>query len=98
MIELNGLDMNISNNNYLIILDFPNEILFIIFNKLNMVDVLYSLVEVTQRFDQLVLDSFYFRNLNMISMTMKSFYDRTYQRVNRTELFRFEFGSVRLNF
>ncbi len=75
--------MNISNNNHLNILDFPNEILFIIFNKLNMVDVLYSLVDVTQRFDQLVLDSFYIRNLNMTSMTMKSFYDRTYSIDNQ---------------
>ncbi len=75
--------MNISNKNHLNILDFPNEILFIIFNKLNMVDVLYSLVDVTQRFDQLVLDSFYIRNLNMTSMTMKSFYDRTYSIDNQ---------------
>jgi hypothetical protein len=49
-----------------------------IFNKLNMVDVLYSLVDVTQRFDQLVLDPFYMRNLDMTCMTMKSFYDRSY--------------------
>ncbi len=83
MIELNELDMNISNNNHINILDLPNEILFIIFNKLNMVDVLYSLVNVTQRFDQLILDPFYIRNLNMTSMTMKSFYDRTYSIDNR---------------
>ena len=57
--------MNISNNNHLNILDLPNEILFIIFNKLNMVDVLYSLVDVNQRFDQLVLDPLYIRNLDM---------------------------------
>ncbi|CAF2117090.1 unnamed protein product [Rotaria magnacalcarata] len=75
--------MNISNNNHLNILDLPNEILFIILKKLNMVDVLYSLMDVTQRFDQLVFDPFYIRNLNMISMTMKSFYDRTYSIDNQ---------------
>jgi hypothetical protein len=56
----------------------PNEILLMIFKKLNMVDVLYSLVSVTQRFDQLILNPFYIRNLDMTSMTMKSFYDRIY--------------------
>ena len=80
---MNELDMNISNNNNLNILDLPNEILLIIFNKLNKVDVLYSLVDITQRFDQLVLDPFYIRNLNMTSMTMKSFYDRTYSIDNQ---------------
>ncbi|CAM4895107.1 unnamed protein product [Rotaria socialis] len=64
--------------NRLNILDLPNEILFIIFNKLNMVDVLYSFVDINQRFDQLVFDPFYIRNLNMTFMTMKSFYDRMY--------------------
>jgi hypothetical protein len=45
-IEMNELDMNISTNNNLNILDLPNEILLIIFNKLNKVDVLYSLVDI----------------------------------------------------
>ncbi|CAF1293696.1 unnamed protein product [Rotaria sordida] len=80
---MNELDMNISNNNNLNILDLPNEILLIICNKLNNVDVLYSLVDITQRFDQLVLDSFYIRNLNMTSLTMKSFYDRIYSIDNQ---------------
>lgn len=70
--------MNTSNINHFGILDLPNEILLMIFNKLNMVDVLYSLVDVTQRFDQLVLDPFYIRNLSLTSMRMKSFFDRTY--------------------
>ncbi|CAF2941813.1 unnamed protein product [Rotaria sp. Silwood2] len=70
--------MNISNNNNLNILDLPNEILLIIFNKLNKVDVLYSLVDITQRFNQLALDPFYILNLNMTSKTMKSFYDHVY--------------------
>jgi hypothetical protein len=59
-------------------LDLPNEILLIIFNKLNMIDVFYSLVNVCERFDQLVFDPFHIRNLDMTSMTMKSFSDRTY--------------------
>ena len=70
--------MNISNNDHLNILDLPNEILLKIFQEVNMVDVLYSLVDVTQRFNQLIFDPFYIRNLNITSMRMKSFYDRTY--------------------
>ena len=77
-IEMNELDMDISNNNKLNILDLLNEILLIIFNKLNKVNVLYSFVDITQRFDQLILDPYYIRNLNMTSMTMKSFFDRIY--------------------
>ena len=70
--------MNTSNNNNLNILDLPNEILLIIFNKLNTIDALYSLVDVNERFDQLVLGSLDIRNLDMTSMTMKSYYDRTF--------------------
>ncbi|CAF0811928.1 unnamed protein product [Adineta ricciae] len=58
--------------------DLPNEILLIIFNKLHMTDVLYSLVGLTEWLDQLVFDPLYIRNLNMTSMTMKSFHDRIY--------------------
>jgi hypothetical protein len=38
--------------------------LLTIFTKLNMVDVLYSLVDVNQRFDRLVLDSLHIHHLN----------------------------------
>ncbi|CAF3985651.1 unnamed protein product [Rotaria sordida] len=48
-----------------------------------MIDVIYSLVDITQRFNQLVFDPFYIRNLNMTSMTMKSFYDRIYSIDNQ---------------
>ncbi|CAF1040738.1 unnamed protein product [Rotaria magnacalcarata] len=72
-----------SNNNQYNILDLSNEILFIIFNKLNTIDVLYSLVDITQQFNQLVFDPFYIRNLNMTSLTMKSFYDRIYSIDNQ---------------
>jgi len=82
-IETDELDMNMANNSQYNILDLPNEILFIIFNKLNMVDVLYSLVDITQRFNQLVFDPFYIHNLNMTSMTMKSYYDRIYSIDNQ---------------
>ncbi|CAF3724798.1 unnamed protein product [Rotaria sp. Silwood1] len=48
-----------------------------------MVDVLYSLVDIIQRFDQLIFDPFYIRNLNMTSMIMKSYYDRIYSIDNQ---------------
>ncbi|CAF3205849.1 unnamed protein product [Rotaria socialis] len=38
------------------IVQLPNEILLYIFNKLNVIDVFYSLVGVNQRFDQLIFD------------------------------------------
>ena len=78
MNTLYELNMNNLNNNHLNILDLPDEILFIIFKKLNMVDVLYSLVDVNQRFDRLVLDSLYIRDLNMTTiMNINSLYDQT---------------------
>ena len=70
--------MNNSNKNHLNIFDLPDEILFIILKKLNMVDVVYSLVDVNQRFDRLAVDSLYVRNLNMTNiMTIHSRYDQT---------------------
>src|ERR1700728_2493777 len=76
--QYNDLNMNISNNKHLNIVDLPNEILLIIINKLNIGDVFYSLVDINERFAQLVLDPLYIRNLDMTIMTMKSFYDRTF--------------------
>jgi len=58
--------MNILNNNYINILDLPDEMLRTIFNKLYMVDVFYSLVDVNQRFDRLALDSFYIQHLDFV--------------------------------
>ncbi|CAF3059601.1 unnamed protein product [Rotaria sp. Silwood2] len=75
--------MNVSNSDCLNILDLPNEILFFIFEKLNMVDVLYSFVGITQRFSQLVLDPFYIRKLNLTSMKMKSCFDQIYPINNK---------------
>jgi hypothetical protein len=59
-------------------LDLPNEVLLIIFNKLHMVDVLYSLVNVNERFDQLVLDPLHIRHLDMTMMTVKSVFNYSF--------------------
>ncbi|CAF2723094.1 unnamed protein product [Rotaria sp. Silwood2] len=72
------MNINVSNRDRFNILDLPNEILFFIFEKLNMVHVLYSFVDITQRFNRLVFDPFYIRKLNLTSMKMKSFFDRIY--------------------
>ena len=56
--------METSNNYNTNILDLPDEMLLAIFNKLNMVDVLYSLVDVNKRFNRLILDPFYIHNLD----------------------------------
>jgi hypothetical protein len=77
------LDMNSSVINNLNILDLPNEIFLVIFNKLNTVDALYSLVDVNERFDELVLDSLHIRNLDAVSMIIKSNFDRTISIDNR---------------
>ncbi|CAF2728381.1 unnamed protein product [Rotaria sp. Silwood2] len=48
--------MNFLNSNDINILHLPDEILSIIFNKLNTIDIFYSLVGVNHRFDRLTLD------------------------------------------
>ncbi|CAF1033448.1 unnamed protein product [Adineta steineri] len=45
---------------------------------MNIVDVLYSLVDVNQRFDRLVLDPLTIRNLDMTIRTFESIYDQTF--------------------
>ncbi|CAF1106670.1 unnamed protein product [Rotaria magnacalcarata] len=57
--------MNILNKNGMNILDLPDEMLLAIFNKMNMIDVLYSLVGVNQRLDQLIFDPLYICHLNV---------------------------------
>jgi hypothetical protein len=70
--------MNNSNNNHLNILDLPDEVLFLIFKELNTIDVFHSFVDVNRRFDRLVLDSLYIRDLSMINiMNIDSLYDQT---------------------
>jgi hypothetical protein len=58
--------MNISNTSDINILDLPDEILHIIFNKLNTIDIFYSLVGVNQRFDRLALDSLVIHHLDLV--------------------------------
>jgi len=58
--------MNILSSNDINILDLPDEMLRAIFNKLNMVDILYSLVDVNQRFNRLALDSLYIYHLDFV--------------------------------
>ena len=65
--------MNTSMNNNINILDLPNEILRIIFNKLNMINVLYSLVDINERFNRLIFDPLYVQNLDL---TVKSLFNR----------------------
>jgi hypothetical protein len=55
-------------NNHLILIDLPDEILFIILKKLNTVDAFYSLVDVNRRFNRLALDSQYVRDLDLTTM------------------------------
>jgi hypothetical protein len=71
------LEMNTSNNNHLNIHDLPNEILFIIANELNIGDV-YSLIDIDERFAQIVLDPLYIHTLDMTTITMKSYFDYTF--------------------
>jgi hypothetical protein len=70
--------MIVSNSNRTNIEDLPDEILLIIINALNIGEVFHSFVDINKRFNQLILDPLYVRNLNMTMMTMKSFYDRTF--------------------
>ena len=71
-------------NKCLNILDLPDEILLIIFNKMNIVNVLNSLVDVNQRFDRLVLDPLTIRNLDMTIRSFKSFFDQTFSIDDKT--------------
>ncbi|CAF2520460.1 unnamed protein product [Rotaria sp. Silwood2] len=60
---------NSDNCNMINILNLPDEMLLAIFNKLKMVNVLYSLVNINERFNRLTLDPFYIHNLDL---TMKT--------------------------
>ncbi len=70
--------MNDFNKNNINILDLPDEIFLIIFQKLNMIDVLYSCVDVNQRFNQIIFDSYFLHDVNMtIIKDMTSLYQQT---------------------
>ncbi|CAF3221190.1 unnamed protein product [Rotaria sp. Silwood2] len=58
--------MSVLSSNNINILNLPDEILHAIFNKLNIVDIVYSLVNVNQRFDLLTLDPFYIHHLDFV--------------------------------
>jgi hypothetical protein len=60
--------MNNLSKDHLIILDLPDEVLSFIFEKLNTIDVLGSLVDVNRRFNRLALNSLRVRDLNMTSI------------------------------
>ena len=70
--------MDISNNIYSNIFDLPDELLFIIINKLNINDAIYSLMDINERFVQLIFDPLYIQNLDITTMTMNSYYDRIF--------------------
>jgi hypothetical protein len=74
--------MDTSSKNNVNIVDLPDEILLVIFNKLNGIDALYSLVDVNERFDRLVLNSLGIRTLDMTKTVIKSYYDRTFSLDN----------------
>jgi hypothetical protein len=77
MNTLYEIDRNNSNNDHHNILDLPDEILFIIFKKLNTIDVFYSFGDVNRQFNRLALDSLYIRHLDMTTLrNIKSEYDQ----------------------
>src|SRR5437588_559228 len=47
----------LTNNEKINILDLPNEMLFAIFNKLNTIDLFYSLTDINQQLNQLIYDT-----------------------------------------
>jgi hypothetical protein len=65
-------------NKCLNILDLPDEILLIIFKKMNVVNVLYSLVDVNQRFDRLAFDPLIIHNIDLTEKNFQSVYDQTF--------------------
>ena len=75
--------MNTLNSNDINILDLPpDEILRIIFNKLNTVDIFYSLVGVNQRFDRLTLDLVIKRSNSHKSSIDVHILDKILSRIN----------------
>ena len=56
------------NDSLVSIVDLPDEILFIIFNKLNNLDLLYSLVGVNQKLDNVVCDTNFTRSIDLTTI------------------------------
>ena len=53
------MEMDISTDNQLSLVDLPNEIFLMVMKKLNMIDVLYSFVDLNERWNDLVLNPLY---------------------------------------
>jgi hypothetical protein len=51
-------------------MDLPDEMLLMIVNRLNNIDILYSLVDVNQRFNRLTFNSLYFHDLDFTTVSM----------------------------
>jgi hypothetical protein len=52
------------------IMDLPDEMLLCIINRLNNIDILYSLVDVNQRFNRLAFNPLYFHDLDFTTVSM----------------------------
>lgn len=59
------MNMNTLNSKNVNILDLPDEILRTIFGKLRMIEMFYSLMNVNERFNRLILDPVYIRHLDL---------------------------------
>ena len=59
------MEMDIPTDNRLNLVDLPNEIFLMVMKKLNMNDVLYSLVDVHERWNDLVLNPLYVRRVDL---------------------------------
>jgi hypothetical protein len=81
IILLTRVTMNNSPSHYcrrLSLLDLPNEVLLIIIEYLPMIDAFYSLLNMTSRLDQLVLNPIFTRTLNMTCMRLELLPQRIY--------------------
>ena len=72
------MNIDSSTHHRLNLLDFPNELLLISIEYLPMIDALYSLVGITQRLDQLVLNPISTNTLNITCLRPELLPDRIY--------------------
>ena len=76
-----GVTMNNSPSDHrrrLNLLDLPNEALLIIIEYLPMIDAFCSFLDITPRLDQLVLNPFAMRTLNMTCLRLELLPQRIY--------------------
>ena len=76
--DLTEMEMDIPTDNRLNLIDLPKEIFLIVMEKLDMVDVLYSLVDVTQRWNDLILNSLYVSLVDLTCVRVTSSDDWIY--------------------